>query len=191
MSANVAASHVDRADGRLTRRTALRGIGAAGIAAAGIAALGRVAPSASATHDPQADPAKLIEGYVAAVNAADLEAILACYTDDAVHVALPTADGSAGVCVGKANFRLFYEGAIANKDRIALVPDSLNADGERVSFRVRTTSKPWTELGLGALEAEAEATVVDGCITTHVVMLAPGAVRELLAAQGTLPDNAH
>lgn len=172
----------------LTRRAALRRIGAAGLAAAGVALAGRLGPAAVATHDPTADPAAVIATYAAAVNAGNLDAILSCYTDDAIHVALPTPDGSAGVCYGKSQFRVFYEQAIANGDTIELVPESLTVDGERVAFRVLTRSEPWTALGLGALEADSEAIVVDGCILTHVVMLTAGAVRQLLVAQGIAVD---
>lgn len=172
----------------LTRRTALRGIGAAGLAAAGVALAGRLGPAAFATHDPNADPAAVIDAYAVAVNAGNLDAILSCYTDDAIHAALPTPDGSAGVCHGKGQFRMFYEQAIANGDEIELVPESLTVDGERVAFRVRTTSEPWTALGLGALEADSEAIMADGCILTHVVMLTAGAVRQLLVAQGIAAD---
>lgn len=177
-------------EARLTRRTVLRGIGGSGLAAAGIALTGRMGPSAFATHDDLADPAATIAAYVAAVNAGDLDAILATYTDDAIHVALPTPDGSAGVCRGKGEFRIFYEQALANGERIELVKDSLVVAGEQTTFRVRTTSEPWTKLGLGALEADAEAIVVGGCIQTHVVMLTPEAVRQLLVAQGIVPGAA-
>jgi hypothetical protein len=178
-------------DAGLTRRAALRGLGGVGLAAAGLALAGRIAPSVSATNDPAAEPAGVIDAYIAAVNAGDLDAILACYTDDAIHVALPTADGSTGVCHGKGEFAMWYEQAIANRETIELMPESLTVAGERVTFRIRTTSAPWTALGLGALEAESEATVVDGRITAHVVMLAPGAVRALLAAQGVIVSASH
>lgn len=192
MKANSGFSGIAEPQPTISRRSALKGIGATGIATVltGIALSGRLGPVASATHDPQADPAAVIAAYVASVNAGDLAGILSSYTDDAIHVALPTPDGSAGVCRGKSEFRIFYEQAIANGDRIELVKDSLTVAGDRVTFRVRTTSGPWTALKLGALEADSEAIVVDGCITTHVVMLTPEAVRQLLVAQGVASDAA-
>ena len=133
------------------------------------------------------DPAAVVEAYIAAVNAEDLAGILALYADDAVHVALPTADGSAGVCIGKEQFRLFYEQGIANKDELEVVDGTLTVAEDRVTFVARMASDPWRELGIEALEGNAEAVIEDGRIAAHVVMLTPESVRELLTAFGTIP----
>src|SRR5262245_49719035 len=88
--------------GTLSRRTALRGLGGAGLAIG----LGLAARPAAADRDraappvAAAPPSGVVAACVAAVNAGDLAGILAQYADDAVHVALPTPDGSAGVCRG-------------------------------------------------------------------------------------------
>ena len=134
-------------------------------------------------------PSAVIAAYAAAVNAGDLDGILALYADDAVHVALPTPDGSAGVCVGKEQFRLFYEQAVANGERLEVVDGTVAVAGDRATFVARLASGPWQELGIEALEANVEAVVADGRIATHVVMLTPASVRELLAARGTGPTQ--
>ena len=135
------------------------------------------------------DQAAVVAAYVAAVNAGDLEGILALYADDAVHVALPTADGSAGVCVGKEQFRRSYEQAVANGERLEVAGGTLAGAGDRATFVARLASGPWRELGIEALEANVEAVVEGGRIATHVVMLTPASVRELLAVQGTGPTQ--
>ena len=182
--------------GAVSRRAALRGLGGAGIAAAlGLATLGRAAADdgdriAAALFGPDTrgqDPAAVIEAYVAAVNAGDLEGILALYADDAVHIALPTPDGSAGVCLGKEQFRMWYEQSVADGDRVEVEDGTLAFDGNRVTFVARLTSDPLRELGIETLEANTEAVVVDGRITSHVVMLTPASVRALLTARGTIP----
>jgi uncharacterized protein (TIGR02246 family) len=131
-------------------------------------------------------PAAVVAAYAAAVNAGDLGAILALYADDAVHVALPAAEGS-GVRVGKEQFRLFYEQGIANGDRVEVVAGTLAVAGDRVAFVARLASEPWRALGIEQLEANAEAVVQGGRITTHVVMLTPGSARALLTARGAIP----
>jgi SnoaL-like domain len=177
--------------GAVSRRVALRGIGGAGIAAAvGLAIAGRTGSMLGAQQaraDQGTDPAAVIDAYVAAANAHDLERILALYADDAVHIFLPTPDGSAGVCLGKEQFRLWYEQSIKDGDRIEVADGTLKTDEDRATFAVRIASGPWKELGLETLEANAEAVVVDGRITTHVVMLTPESVRKLLIARGTIP----
>ncbi len=157
--------------------------------AAGLLSMPAFAFSARADHVQPVqryDTAAVVQAYVAAVNAGDLEWILAMYATDAVHVALPAAEGS-GVCLGKEQVRLFYEQGVANGDHIEVVDGTLEAVGDRVTFLARLSSDPWRKLGLEALEANVEAVVTDGRFTTHVVMLTPGSAWTLLTALGTIP----
>lgn len=154
-----------------------------------VAALLAAVPLAARADHAQpvpSGPAAVVEDYVAAVNAGDLEAILALYADDAVHVALPAAEGS-GVCVGKAQFGLWYAQSVADRDRVEVVDGTLAVAGDRVTFLARLTSEPWRALGIEQLEANAEAVIEGGRITTHVVMLTPGSARALLSARGAIP----
>jgi ketosteroid isomerase-like protein len=180
----------------VSRRTALRGLGSAGLATAlAVGITSRV--SAHTGHSTARtmvraasgdDPATVIAAYIAAVNAGDLEAILDLYADDAVHIFLPTADGSAGVCLGKANFRMWYEQSLANGDRLALADGSLAVDGNQAAYFARITSNPWSKVGLEALEAHSDLVIINGRIMTHVVTLTPDSVRQLQAARGTTGD---
>lgn len=190
-------THADTCSRMLTnvvsRRIALRGIGGTGLAAAvGFAAVRAIPGFGSANRVSAAegaDPAAIIAAYVAAANAHNLDSILSFYTDDAAHVFLPTPDGSAGVCLGKDQFRMWYEQSIKDGDQIEVVADSLKVEGDRATFAVRIASSPWKELGLEALEATEEAVIADGQITSHVVMLTPDSVRKLLVARGTIPTS--
>jgi len=175
----------------VSRRTALRGLGGAGLATAlAYGAAGRVgadhmhpvAPVSFAASS--GDPAAVIAAYLAAVNAGDLEGILDLYADDAVHIFLPTADGSAGVCHGKAQFTMWYEQSLANSDRVELADGSLAVAGNQGSFVTQISSEPWRKLGLEALEAQADLVVIEGRIMTHVVTLTPESVRQLHSAGG-------
>lgn len=174
-----------------SRRVALRGLGGVGAAilatsVAGVARAETVGRRAHAMSVPAAadDPAAVVEAYVEAVNAADLEGILALYADDAVHIFLPTADGSAGVCHGKDQFRMWYEMSLANGDRIEIPDGALAVDGNQAAFVTRITSDPWRELGLDSLDAHSELVVIDGRIATHVVALSPESMRTLQSARG-------
>jgi hypothetical protein len=181
----------------VSRRTALRGLGGAGLATAlAIGTAGRL--SAHGDHQmttaqfalsSDADPAAVIEAYIAAANAGDLEAILALYADDAFHIALPSPDGSAGVCVGKAQFTMWYEQSLANRERVELEVGSLAVDGNQATFVTRITSEPWSKLGLDALAAQSEMVVIDGRIATHVVLLTPESVRKLQTARGAISNH--
>ena len=187
ITAELRAEPVPRA---LSRRTTLRGLGGVGLAALTLGLPGRAtatthyrATLASIAPSVSDDPAALIDAYVAAVNAGDLEAILALHADEAVHIFLPTPDGSAGVCRGKDQFRLWYEQSVANGDQVEVVEGTLAVDGNQAAFLSRIASNPWRDLGLEALEASAQIVVIDGQIMTHVVTLAPDAVRRLQSAR--------
>jgi hypothetical protein len=129
-------------------------------------------------------PAVVVHAYVAAVNDGDLDAILALYDDNAFHIALPSPDGSAGVCVGKDQFRMWYEQSLANGDRVEIEPGTLTVVENQATFGVRLSSEPWRKLGVETLAAHAEIVVVKGRIMTHVVMLTPASVRMLQSASG-------
>jgi ketosteroid isomerase-like protein len=176
----------------VSRRTALRGLGSGGLAAA--LAFRTPVPVGASSEDRIAkalfgavssdDPAAVIEAYLAAVNTGDLDAILKLYADDAVHIFLPTPDGSAGVCLGKSNFRMWYEQSLANGDRVELEDGTLAVDGNQASFVTHISSEPWRKLGLETLEAQADLVVIEGRIMTHVVSLTPESVRALQTARG-------
>jgi hypothetical protein len=196
MNAITGALRTNTLTNSVSRRAALRGLGGAGVAAAfAVGVAGRAGASngdriATALFSAVSsdDPAAVIEAYVAAANAGDLEGILALYADDAVHIALPTPDGSAGVCVGKVNFRMWYEQSVAAGDRVEVEDGTLAIDGNQATFVARISSDPWRTLGLESLEAHADIVVVDGRIMTHVVMLTPESVRKLVTARGTTSD---
>ena len=179
----------------VSRRVALRGLGGAGavmlaVGSSGVARAGTGDRIATALFGAVSsdDPASVVEAYLAAANAGDLEAILALYDDDAFHIALPSPDGSAGVCVGKEQFRMWYEQSLANGERVELKDGSLAVDGNQATFVTRITSEPWSKLGLEALEAHSEVVVIDGRIMTHAVLLTPESVRQLQAARGATGD---
>ena len=180
----------------VSRRTALRGLGGAGLATAlAWGTTGRI--NAHGDHQmttvqfapsSDADPAAVIDAYLAAANGGDLDAILDLYADDAVHFFLPTPDGSAGVCLGKANFRMWYEQSLANGDRVTLEDGTLAVDGNQATFLSQISSEPWRKLGVESLEAKTDLVVIDGRIVTHLVTLTPESVRTLQAARGTTAD---
>ena len=178
----------------VSRRTALRGLGGAGLVTA--LAVGLPSRVGASSGDPIAltvvraasgdDPSAVIDSYIAAVNTGDLEAILELYADDAVHIFLPTPDGSAGVCLGKEMFTKWYAQSLANGDRVELEDSTLAVDGNQATFLTRISSAPWRTVGLEALEAKADLVVIDGRIMTHVVSLTPESVRALQAARRTM-----
>lgn len=192
MVTNTTGLRSESARSALSRRATLRGLGGAGLAALTAGLPGRATASkhhqvANALSGPgvRDDLAALIDAYVTAVNAGDLAAILSLHADEAVHIFLPTPDGSAGVCHGKDQFRMWYEQSVANGDRVEVVEGTLAVDDNQAAFLTRIASTPWRDLGLEALEASAQIVVIDGQIMTHVVTLTPESVGRLQRARET------
>jgi hypothetical protein len=136
---------------------------------------------------PAGELAAVVAAYAAALNAGDVEGVLALHADDAVHVALPAGEG-AGVYLGKEQVRLFYEQGVANGDRLEVVDGTLEIAGGRATFAARVASEPFRELGLETLDANAEVVFKDVRIATNVLVLTPASVRALLTARGTIPS---
>jgi ketosteroid isomerase-like protein len=151
------------------------------------ALLGGAGLTRAATGD---DPAAVVDAYAAAVNAGDLDAILALYADDAIHMRLPTPDGTAGICRGTEQFGMMYEQDLANGYRIEVEEGTIAVAGDRVTFSARLSSEPWREQGLETLAVDSEIVLVDGKIASHVEMLSPEAARELLTALDVLAGPA-
>jgi hypothetical protein len=80
---------------------------------------------------------------------------------------------------------MWYEQSVANADRVEIEQDTLAIDGNQATFVARISSDPWRELGLDALEANAELVIIDGRIATHVVLLTPESMRQLATARET------
>ena len=131
------------------------------LAVATLAFFGGTSQTRAAASD---DPAAVIEAYEAAVNAGDLDAILALYDDEAFHIALPSPDGSAGVCLGKEQFRMWYEQSLANGERVDVADGTVTVNGNQATFTARLSSEPWSKLGIDTLEATSEIVVIDGRI---------------------------
>ncbi len=179
----------------VSRRTALRGLGGASLAALAIAVPGRVGASdgdriANALFAPVSrdDPAAVIKDYVAAVNAGDLDGILALYADDAVHIFLPTADARPGSVWARTSSACGTSRAwpTATRSNSRTAPSPLTATRPRSSPTSRVNHGPSS--GWRRWKPDTEMVLIDGRIMTHVVVLTPESVRKLQAARGSAMD---
>ena len=90
-----------------------------------------LATTGGASSQPM-DPASVVHAYIRAVNAHNVDAVLALYADDAVHEVMPPPPGATGVYIGKAQIRQFYQQTAANHDHLAVV-GTLRVVGNKVS----------------------------------------------------------
>jgi hypothetical protein len=141
---------------------------------------------ARATHAQTSDPAAVVEAYIAAANAHGVDAVLAVYAPDAVHVVMPPPPNSSGIYVGHDQIRTFYEGTVANNDHLEVVAGTLRVEGNTVTYVKRVGSDPWRKLGLETLDLNIYAVVKDGKFTTYIAMMTPESVARLFAALGII-----
>ena len=174
----------------VSRRAALRGLGSSGIAAllvtrplAPLDAL--AAPDLAATAGT--DPAAVVEQYITATNAHDIDAVLALYAEDAAHVVLPPPpDHPTGVYVGREQIRTFYVPTAATHDHLEVVAGTLQVSGDTVTYVKRVASDPWRQLGINALDLNIYAVVAQGQFLTYIAMMTPESVARLFGALGVI-----
>jgi hypothetical protein len=177
-----------------SRRAALRRLGSGGIAALLVSR--HLAPLDSlATPDLAAnagtDPAAIVEQYLTATNAHDINAVLALYAEDAAHVVMPPPPGHpTGVYVGREQISTFYEPTATTHDHLEVVAGTLQVRGNTVTYVKRVASDPWRKLGIDALDLNIYAVVAQGQFVTYIAMMTPQSVVRLFGALGLIPAPA-
>jgi quercetin dioxygenase-like cupin family protein len=128
------------------------------------------------------DPAAVVQAYIRAVNAHNVDAVLALYANDAVHEVMPPPPGATGVYIGKAQIRQFYQQTAANHDHLAVV-GTLRVVGNKVIYTKRITSDSFRRLGIATpLDAFIVAVVRAGKFTSYTAVFTPASVAKLQAA---------
>ena len=133
--------------------------------------------SAVAAQENEMDPAAVVEGVYAAVEAQDLETASEYLAEDAVLVLIPPPPETDGTFVGKDAVLGWYENLIANN--IAIEFSDAAVDGDRVTIKNLT----WVDdLPLAPVEFDGSAIVQDGLIKTMSWVITPESMAELGAA---------
>ena len=153
----------------------MRGVRTAGVAWGllfGLVGLVVAAPAAAQSGGRvcASDPAAVVRRYVAAVNAEDLAAALACLDVDAAY-----AGG-----VGWEFIRARLERDFAVNRRITIT--SVQVSGERVTWSWEATEDPYGRLGVPPIVGTDEAIVRDGVIVFNGGAVDEESVRRQQAA---------
>lgn len=109
------------------------------------------------------DPLSIVRQYDAAWNAHDLEAVMACFADDAVATQTPPPpDG--GINRGKDQIRRWAEGQLPG---FHVDSRDHRTSGDTVTWTSTVTGDVFRQMGFHEpLEAQAEAVVRDGKIVS-------------------------
>lgn len=136
-------------------------------------------PSGAAAQAP--GPAALVEAFDAALNARNVEGVVALFAEDG---AIKT---QTGTYTGTAQIRAYIQQIVAQNFQFTLV-GSRQVTGDTETHRARVTYDDLRRLGLGSLEAVAEVTVQGSKIKTFSVSLTPESLARLQAATGGAPN---
>ena len=117
-----------------------------------------------------------VEALIAAENALDVEAAMACFADGAV-VTLPT-----GVLATRDEIRGWQTGLAAGHFHADIGP--IQADGDHARFSGTVGFDPFRGMGIDAMGSEWDLTAAGGKITTFTYTFTPEGAARLQAALG-------
>jgi hypothetical protein len=121
------------------------------------------------------DPASVVAAFDAALNAGDVEATLALFSDDAV-VRTQTATHT-----GKEQVRRLFQELVA--DRFQFESSNRRVLGDTETHAAKVSRDEWRRLGIVPLDASAEVVVQEGKIRSFTVTYSAESLARLQAAQ--------
>jgi hypothetical protein len=125
-----------------------------------------------------ADPQSVVKALETAVNAHDMEARLALFTDDAVIQIRPEAFG--GTYTGKQQIRKWFEELDAGHFSIAI--NILNVQGDTVTTRTTIAYDFFRQLGLASVDGTEQYTIQNGKIAEFTFTYTDESIAKIQAA---------
>ena len=152
-------------------------------------ALGALVATTRGVSSQGTDPASVVQAYIRAVNAHNVDAVLALYADDAVHEVIPPPPGAQSVYIGKAQIRQFYQQTVVNHDHLEVV-GTPQVVGDKVMYTKRIASDSFRRLGLATLDASIVAIVQGGKFISYTAAFTPDSLAKLQAAIDAASEKA-
>lgn len=126
-----------------------------------------------------ANRVSIIERFLAAWNAHDIERVLDFFTDDAVITIVPALPNTPDVYAGKSQIRSFVQ---ANIPGFSVEARDFEVLGNTVTWlAVVSSAGPWL-LGVGQFDLMAEAIVQDDKIRSLTIILSEASAARLRTA---------
>jgi hypothetical protein len=141
-----------------------------------------------ALYAQETEPASVVMAEVEAMNAGDLDAVMALYIDDAViKLVPPIPPDSPDTYTGKEEIRAWFEGLVAENFQMEV--EILQVEGDTVTTKCLTWMDPTRQLGVAPLEATLVYTVQDGMIKGWTWTASGESLAKLQAALTALPQT--
>ena len=152
-------------------------------------AVGALVATTRGVSSQGTDPASVVQAYIRAVNAHNVDAVLAVYADDAVHEVIPPPPGAQSVYIGKAQIRQFYQQTVVNHDHLEVV-GTPHVVGDKVMYTKRIASDSFRRLGLATVDASIVAIVQGAKFTSYTAAVTPDSLAKLHAAIAAASEKA-
>ena len=126
------------------------------------------------------DPEAVIRAVGKALNAGDLDGVMAFYADNAVKTQQPPPAGQSGVWTGKDQIRASIKSMM--DAHTTCEGSNVQVVGNKVSYTATCSSDTFRKLGLASIAVREETTVEAGKITVQHVTIPPETLAQIQAA---------
>lgn len=134
----------------------------------------------TAKPSPAIDPGATVKAIVDALNAGNVDAVLAFYADDAVRTQQPPPSGQSGVWTGKDQISAVTKSLI--DDHFSVEMSNLKVTGNQANYTCTFSTDTYRKLGIAPLVV-TEETVFDGSkVKSQKVTITPESLAKIQAA---------
>jgi|GEM_PF-442106 hypothetical protein len=129
---------------------------------------------------PTPDPAAVIKSLAAALNAGNVDAVMAFYADDATITHKPAPAGQSGILTGKEQIRGFIQGLVAGN--FSGEVSNLKVVGDKITLTGTLSTDTYRKLGVAPIVIAEEAVIVGGKIKSETITVTPESLAKIQAA---------
>jgi ketosteroid isomerase-like protein len=139
-------------------------------------------------HAQGTDPLSIVNAWLDALNAGDIDTALSYLSDDAVVTMVPPGTpGDDGIFTGKEEVRGWYEGLVAAKG-VATLSDC-QVEGESVTCIDTYTDGGLQAMGIDSIEGELALTVSEGRIQEYTFTMSAESLAKFPPPPETLAET--
>ena len=139
------------------------------------------------TLAPSSDAVSKIKALTDALNAGNVDAAVAFYTDDAIQTQQPPPAGQSGVRTGKEQISGFVKGLVA--DHFSVELSNLKVAGDKITYTCTFSTDTYRKLGVAPLVTVEEAVFEGGKIKSQPVTVTPESLAKIQAAMAAAQAN--
>ncbi|MBI4789708.1 MAG: nuclear transport factor 2 family protein [Chloroflexi bacterium] len=137
---------------------------------------------------PSPDLASVIKSQVDALNAGNVDAVMAFFADAATQTMQPPPAGQSGVWTGKEQIRGFFSGLIA--DHFSVELSNVKMAGDKITYTCTFSTDSYKKLGVAPIVAVEDTVFEGGKIKSKTITLTPESLAKIQAAMAAAQAKA-